>query len=108
MPVHRKPIHAQHLLSVALILSAALHVFAEDSAPFDCHFSVGERKYDLSALGGTKILSRTRESPPSTYEDELRFNLCADLTEVENRPSQDQVGILQGRAILSVDPQLIV
>lgn len=93
MLVHRKPAHAHqsHLFSVLFLLSAALHVAAQDSPSFDCHFSVGELKYDLSELGGTKVLTRTRDSPPTTYEDELRFDLCADLTEVENRAADDQV-----------------
>ncbi|KAF8556390.1 hypothetical protein OG21DRAFT_1506664 [Imleria badia] len=90
MPLHRKS-HPSHLLSV-LLLSAALHVAAQDSnsPSFDCHFSVGELKYDLSELGGPKVLTRMRDSPPTTYEDELRFDLCADLTEVENRAADDQ------------------
>lgn len=93
MPLHRRqaPIHYIHLLSAVFLLSVALHVVAQDSESFDCHFSVGGLKYDLSELKGTKVLSRTRESPPSTYEDELRFDLCADLAEVENRASEDQV-----------------
>lgn len=88
MLVHRRPATScpLHLLSLVLLLSTALHAAAQD-----CQFSVGELKYDLSELGGTKVLSRTRESPPSAYVDELRFDLCADLTEVENRASEDQV-----------------
>ena len=93
MPLHRRqaPIHSLQLLSAVFFLSAALHVAAQDSDSFDCRFSVGELKYDLSELKGMKVLTRTRDSPPSTYEDELRFDLCADLTEVENRASEDQV-----------------
>lgn len=96
MPVHRRPAltHTLHLLSLVFLLSAAIHVAAQDSGSFDCHFSLGELKYDLSGLGGTKVLNRTRDSPPSTYEDELRFDLCSDLTEVENRASEDQVCLM--------------
>ncbi|KAH0827883.1 autophagy-related protein 27-domain-containing protein [Lanmaoa asiatica] len=92
MPVHRRsaPTHTLRLLSGVFLLSTAFHAAAQDSGPFDCQFSVGELKYDLSELGGMKVLSRTRESPPSTYVDELRFDLCADLTEMENRASKDQ------------------
>ncbi|KAH0827882.1 autophagy-related protein 27 [Lanmaoa asiatica] len=92
MPAHRGPAHTHtlRLLSGVFLLSTAFHAAAQDSGPFDCQFSVGELKYDLSELGGMKVLSRTRESPPSTYVDELRFDLCADLTEMENRASKDQ------------------
>ncbi|KAG8213949.1 autophagy-related protein 27-domain-containing protein [Butyriboletus roseoflavus] len=92
MPVHRRPAFSLplRLFSIVFLLSAAFHVTAQDSGSFGCHFSVGELKYDLSELGGPKVLSRTRESPPSTYVDELRFDLCADLTEVEGRASDDQ------------------
>jgi len=95
MPVHRRPALSHfHLLSVVFLLSAATHVAAQDSGSFDCHFSLGELKYDLSGLGGTKVLNRTRDSPPSTYEDELRFDLCSDLTKVEYRTSEDQVCLM--------------
>lgn len=92
MSGHRKsaPTNTLRIVS-AVLLSAALHVAALDSGPFDCHFSVGDAKYDLSGLGGVKVLNRTRELPPSTYVDELRFDLCADLPPVENRPPEDQV-----------------
>lgn len=90
MPVHRRP-PSLRFSSAVFLLSAAFQVTAQDSGSFDCIFSVGELKYDLSELRGTKVLTRTRESPPSTYVDELRFDLCADLTEVEDRPSEDQV-----------------
>jgi len=92
MSAHRKLALTQtlHFLSAVFFLSAALHVTAQDSGSSDCHFSAGDFNYDLSELGGPKVLNRTRESPPSTYEDELRFDVCADLTEVENRASDDQ------------------
>ncbi|KAF8135398.1 autophagy-related protein 27 [Boletus edulis] len=95
MPAHRKPALTQtlHLLSAAFLLSAALHVTAQDSRSSDCHFSAGDSTYDLSELGGPKVLSRTMETPPSTQEDELRFDLCADLTELENRASEDQCSL---------------
>lgn len=93
MPVRRRPASSLslHLLSLVFLLSNAFHVTAQDSGSFDCHVSVGDLNYDLSVLGGTKVLTRTRESPPSTYVDELRFDLCADLTVVEGRTSEDQV-----------------
>jgi hypothetical protein len=51
---------------------------------------VGELNYDLSSLGGTKTLTRARDSPPSNYEDELRFDLCGELQQVEGRAAEDQ------------------
>lgn len=96
MPVHRRPVttSAFRIFSLLFLLSTALRTAAQD-----CHFSVGELNYDLSQLGGTKVLTRTRESPPSTYVDELRFDLCADLAEAENRASEDQVCLKWNRAL---------
>ncbi|KAG9316638.1 autophagy-related protein 27-domain-containing protein [Chiua virens] len=82
MPVHRRPAPV-HFFPLLFLLSAAIHVTAQNSRSFDCHFSVGDRHYDLSELAGIKVVNRTRDSPPTTYLDELRFDLCADMTPVE-------------------------
>lgn len=88
MPVQRRPeaTYNLQLFSFLFLLSTALHGAAQD-----CHFSVGGLNYDLSELGGPKVLSRARDSPPSSYVDELRFDMCEDLTEVTDRASEDQV-----------------
>ncbi|KAF8844288.1 mannose 6-phosphate receptor domain-containing protein [Paxillus ammoniavirescens] len=84
------PAHILQLVSFLLLFSSALHAAAQDSGSFDCHFTVGELKYDLSSLGGTNTASRTRDSPPSTYVDEVTFDLCGELPQVEDRASEDQ------------------
>jgi hypothetical protein len=64
-------------------------VLAQDD--FDCKPTIGKLKYDLTALAGEHVISRTRETPPSTMLDELRFNLCADLTMKDGVKEGDQV-----------------
>ncbi|KAH7888677.1 type II membrane protein [Phlebopus sp. FC_14] len=83
-------VHHVHLLSLLLVLSVVMRTAAQDSEAFNCHLTVGELNYDLTSLGGLKILTRTRESPPSTYEDELRFDLCGELQLIEDRTAEDQ------------------
>ncbi|KAF9241603.1 autophagy-related protein 27 [Melanogaster broomeanus] len=77
--------HPLHSVSFLLLLSSALHAAAQD-----CHFTVGELNYDLSSLGGVKTASRTRASPPSTFDDELRFDLCGELPHMDDRAEEDQ------------------
>jgi hypothetical protein len=57
----------------------------------ECHLSVGDNKYDLSALSGDQTISRTRSSPPTTITDTLRFNICKELSPLEGVASGDQV-----------------
>ena len=56
-----------HILAL-LLLPLAL---ADDL--FNCAFSIGADKYDLKTLEGDKVVSRTRETPPTSWVDELRF-----------------------------------
>lgn len=58
---------------------------------FDCRVAVGNTKFDLQPLAGEHVVNRTRQLPPTTMVDSLRFNLCADLTSQEGLPEQDQV-----------------
>ncbi|PPR07377.1 hypothetical protein CVT26_013693 [Gymnopilus dilepis] len=57
---------------------------------FDCRVAVGNTKFDLQPLAGEHVVNRTRQLPPTTMVDSLRFNLCADLTSQEGLPEQDQ------------------
>lgn len=59
----------------------------------ECHLSVGDYKYDFSALKGDKSISRTRSSPPTTMTDTLRFNICKELSPIEGVGSGDQVRV---------------
>ncbi|KIJ67799.1 hypothetical protein HYDPIDRAFT_107295 [Hydnomerulius pinastri MD-312] len=77
-------------LSFVLVLSIVIRTAAQDSGSFDCHFAIGDLQYDLTSLGGAKTVTRTRDSPPSTYVDELRFDLCGELSQLEDRTSDDQ------------------
>ncbi|KAF9227342.1 hypothetical protein BS17DRAFT_775333 [Gyrodon lividus] len=92
MPLRRQaaPANSLQFVSFLLLLSSALHATGQDSGSFDCHFTVGEQKYDLSNLAGMKTVTRTRDSPPSTYVDEVTFDLCGDLPQVEDREPEDQ------------------
>jgi len=61
---------------------------AED---FNCHDVKAEGlSWDLSSLGDEHIVHRTRQTPPTTMLDELRFNLCGDLPGLQGVPEGDQ------------------
>lgn len=74
------------LLLFALLAPAA----ADDSEPFDCRPSIGGVQYDLTSLGGVQTARRERPSPPTTYIDEVRFNLCGELPPAGHREDEDQ------------------
>jgi hypothetical protein len=57
----------------------------------DCHLSIGDDRYDFSALNGDHTLSRSRSLPPTNMTDTLRFNICKELTLIEGVASGDQV-----------------
>ncbi|KAG1752957.1 putative autophagy protein Atg27 [Suillus lakei] len=76
-----------NLLSLLLLLSSTVLVTAED---FKCHVTTGGLKWDLKPLKGSHTLSRTRDSPPTTMVDELRFNLCKDLKPMKGVPDDEQ------------------
>ncbi|KAG1816084.1 autophagy-related protein 27 [Suillus subaureus] len=76
-----------NLLSLLLLLSYTVLVTAED---FDCHVTTGGLKWDLTPLEGSHTLFRTRDSPPTTMEDELIFNLCNDLKPINGVPDDEQ------------------
>ncbi|KAH8119568.1 autophagy-related protein 27 [Phellopilus nigrolimitatus] len=65
---------------LCLLALAARPARAQDPVPFDCAApQAGGRSFDLTALAGEHVVTRTRETPPSRVVDELRFDLCADL-----------------------------
>lgn len=78
------------LLSILVfVLSSAR---ADDtSTSFDCHVTVDGVKFDLTSLAGEHIVNQTRNSPPSTTVQSLRFNLCDGLKKLEGFSDQDQV-----------------
>lgn len=79
-------------LPVTLLFLLPSLIAAEDN-PFDCSnkLSIDSLNFDLSKLAGEKSISRTRDRPPTTVLDELRFNVCADLVKLDGASEQDQV-----------------
>lgn len=76
-----------NMLSLLLLLSTTVFVMAAD---FDCHVATGGMNWDLTPLKSTQTLTRTRESPPTTMVDELRFKLCKDLKSMKGVPDDEQ------------------
>lgn len=75
------------LLSLLFLLFSTGLVTAED---FDCHVTTGGLKWDLTPLKGSHIVTRQRDSPPTTMVDELRFNLCKNLKLMKGVPEEEQ------------------
>jgi hypothetical protein len=90
MPTSKCSICLLYLLSL-LHLPAALAARRDDRNAFDCHATVGLLTYDLTALAGEHTLNRTRETPPTSMEDAVRFDLCAELPVQEGVAEVDQV-----------------
>jgi hypothetical protein len=74
-------------LLLLLISAASSQLDAE------CHLSIGDDRYDFSALGGDHTISRSRSLPPTNMTDTLRFNICNELGQLEGVGSGDQVRI---------------
>lgn len=72
------------------LLSLSVLILADEQKPFDCHVVVSGAEFDLTKLAHEYNLNRTREMPPTTMIDQLRFNLCADLKHVEGVEDRDQ------------------
>ncbi|KAL1677270.1 autophagy-related protein 27 [Schizophyllum commune] len=77
------------LLALASVLLLAPCVAADDNA-FDCKINIEGTQYDLTPLGGEKSIARTRELPPSTMVDTLRFDICGELPKQEGVDERDQ------------------
>ena len=70
----------------------ALGVVAQDGDnPFDCRVRTNDLTYDLTPLQGEHAVSRTRDTPPSSWVDSVRFDLCADLKPQDGVAAGDQV-----------------
>jgi len=68
-----------------------LGVTAQDGTdPFNCRVRTSDLTYDLIPLQGEHTASRTRETPPSSWVDSVRFDLCADLKLQEGVATGDQ------------------
>ncbi|KAH7929905.1 hypothetical protein BV22DRAFT_1001917 [Leucogyrophana mollusca] len=75
----------------AALYIASLFLVSAAQDPYDCSkVQVDSLSYDLSPLAGVRTVSRTRETPPSTMIDELRFDICAELSALDGVSEQDQ------------------
>lgn len=104
------PPHLSILLMIIRLRGTSLPYFllllisaASSQLDSECHLSVGDYKYDLSALSGDHTTSRTRSSPPTTITDTLRFNVCKELSPLEGVPPGDQVRIRNNLRVLFSD-----
>ena len=88
MAALRHPVSRVVLLTLVSALAAAAQ---DDDKPFDCHITLDKINYDLTSLAGEHTVSREHQLPPSTIEDKVTFNLCADLTRKSEVPDADQV-----------------
>ena len=71
-----------------------LGVTAQDgNNPFTCHVKTNDLTYDLTPLKGEHTVTRTRDTPPSSWVDSVRFDLCADLKPQDGVASGDQVRV---------------
>lgn len=70
----------------------ALGVTAQDGDnPFNCRVRTNGLTYDLTPLQGEHTASRARDTPPSSWIDSVRFDLCADLKLLDGVAAGDQV-----------------
>ena len=65
--------------------------FVYADSTFDCHVHINGSTFDLTSLGGERHINRTRETPPTTRVDSLRFDLCKDLPQLDGIDERDQV-----------------
>ena len=79
----------RHLAFIFVIVLNIIHVKSDLTS--DCRVTVENIMFDLTSLSGEHVVNRTRETPPTTMVDSLRFNLCADLELQGDLPEQDQV-----------------
>jgi hypothetical protein len=77
---------------LALIFVIVLNIIhAKSDLTSDCRVTIENIMFDLTSLSGEHVINRTRETPPTTMVDSLRFNLCADLEPKSDLSEQDQV-----------------
>lgn len=88
-----RTLHGHILCTTLASIAAVTSTAAQDSDTLDCSnaVTVDGVTYNLAPLAGEHTLRRTRETPPSTMEDELQFNLCQDIPRREDIAEADQV-----------------
>ena len=84
--------HRRTLILSSLFFAAA---HAQSYPEFDtqaCRVLLSSSQtYDLGSIKGEHSAKKTREIPPSTEVDEVRFNLCEDLAKQHDVAESDQV-----------------
>lgn len=74
---------------IFLLSLLAPFTLAQDA--FNCHVTLNDsRQYDLSSLAGEQTVQWTRETPPTSWVDELSFDLCDDLSKKDGVAEDDQ------------------
>jgi hypothetical protein len=76
-----------------LLYATMLFVTPTLAEGFDCHVSTNGLEFDLTPLQGEHTASsEARNSPPTSFKDTARINLCEDLKSLDGTPAEDQVG----------------
>ncbi|KAI0063520.1 hypothetical protein BV25DRAFT_1883291 [Artomyces pyxidatus] len=75
---------------LALLFAASVPATLAQDDDADCRLTVGSNKYDLTALKGDHSAARTRETPPSSWVDAVRFNVCGELAPLDGVGAGDQ------------------
>lgn len=75
-------------LYIFLLQSYFHHTTAQ---PWNCHAEIGSSTWDLSSYNSERTVSRTRDSAPSEFVDDVTFNLCDALKPREGYDALDQV-----------------
>jgi autophagy-related protein 27 len=83
----------RHREAPSLWVLLLLILAARSEPDEECHKSIGDDKYDFTALKGDHTVSRTRSLPPTNMKDTLRFNICKELSPLGDVDSNDQVCI---------------
>jgi hypothetical protein len=83
----------RHRQTSLLWLLLLLVSTASSQPDAECHKSINDDMYDFSALVGDHTVSRTRSSPPTDMLDTLRFDICKELSLLDDVPQGDQVRI---------------
>ncbi|KXN92439.1 Autophagy-related protein 27 [Leucoagaricus sp. SymC.cos] len=87
------PLLLRYLAPFICLLILPSWILADEQTTFDCsRVTATGAEFDLTKLAGERIVNRTREMPPTTMVDSLRFNLCVDLVVRENIDEKDQCG----------------
>lgn len=58
---------------------------------WNCEASLSGHHFDFSTLGGERVLSRERDTPPTKMLDKLTLDLCKPLAESSEGAEGDRV-----------------